>query len=166
VTEGGLITQAAAGDADALEQLIRTFAPTVYAYLAGMLGDEREAEDAMQETFVRVARAVERYDESTDPEAWVFGIARRVAGDIRPTPASPPGEVPPEDGNMEEWAKRSLRALPLELREVVVLKEILRWKPSRIAATLGTDETQVADRLLDAHTRLADGMRGGGRAGE
>lgn len=160
MTEAGLITQAAAGDADALEQLIRTFAPLVYAYLAGMLGDEREAEDALQETFVRVARAVERYDPETDPEAWVFGIARRVAGDIRPTPAAPPGEVPPEDGEMEEWAKRSLRALPLELREVIVLKEILRWKPERIASTLGTDEGQVADRLLDAHTRLADGMRG------
>ena len=160
MTEAGLITQAAAGDADALEQLIRTFAPLVYAYLAGMLGDERDAEDAMQETFVRVARAVERYDASSDPEAWVFGIARRVAGDIRPTPASPPGELPPEDGDTEEWAKRSLRALPLELREVVVLKEILRWKPDRIAATIGVDEARVADLLLDAHTRLADGMRG------
>jgi len=160
MTEAGLITQAAAGDAEALEQLIRTFAPLVYAYLAGMLGDAREAEDAMQETFVRVARGVERYDASTDPEAWVFGIARRVAGDIRPTPASPPGELPPADGEREEWARRSLRALPIDLREVIVLKEILRWKPDRIAATLGVDEAQVADRMLDAHTRLADGMRG------
>jgi len=163
VTEAGFITQAAAGDADALEQLIRTFAPIVYAYLAGMLGDEREAEDAMQETFVRVARAVERYDAGTDPEAWVFGIARRVAGDIRPTPASPPGEVPPEGGDTEEWARRSLRALPLDLREVIVLKEILRWKPDRIASTLGVGESEVADRLLEAHTRLADGMRAAGR---
>jgi RNA polymerase sigma-70 factor (ECF subfamily) len=161
VTEATLITQAAGGDADALEQLVRTFAPIVFAYLAGMLGDEREAEDAMQETFVRLARAVERYDSSTDAEAWVFGIARRVAADIRPTPASPPGEVPPSDGpDMEEWAQRSLRALPLELREVIVLKEILRWKPQRIATTLGTTESEVADRLLNAHTQLAEGMRG------
>jgi len=96
----------------------------------------------------------------------VFAIARRVAGDIRPTPASPPGEVPPEGGDMEEWARRSLRALPLELREVVVLKEILRWKPDRIASALGIAESGVADRLLEAHTRLADGMRGGGRVGD
>ena len=160
MTEATYITQAASGDADALEQLIRTFAPLVYTYLAGMLGDEREAEDAMQETFVRVARAVERYDPATDAEAWVFGIARRVAGDLRPTPASPPGEVPPSDGDMEEWAKRSLRALPLELREVIVLKEILRWKPERIASALATDDAGVADRLLRAHAQLAEGMRG------
>jgi RNA polymerase sigma factor (sigma-70 family) len=160
MTEATLITQAAGGDPDALEQLVRTFAPLVYAYLAGMLGDEREAEDAMQETFVRLARAVERYDSSTDAEAWVFAIARRVAADIRPTPASPPGEVPPSDGSMAEWAQRSLRALPLELREVIVLKEILRWKPERIATTLSSTEAEVADRLLNAHTQLAEGMRG------
>ena len=55
---------------------------------------------------------------------------------------------------MEEWAKRSLRALPLELREVIVLKEILRWKPERIAATLGVDDAQVADRLLHLCSKI------------
>lgn len=131
----------------------------MYSYLAGMLGDEREAEDAMQEAFVRVARAVERYDDSVDPEAWVFSIARRVAADIRPTPASPPGEVPPTDGEADEWARRSLRALPIELREIIVLKEILKWPPDRVAGVIGIDGDEMARRVLDAHTRLADGMR-------
>jgi DNA-directed RNA polymerase specialized sigma24 family protein len=157
--EAALIRSAASGDTDALEELIRSQAATVYAYLAGMLGDEREAEDAMQETFVRVARAVERYDDATDPHAWIFGIARRVAADIRPTPAAPPGEVPPSNGDVAEWAQRSLRALPIELREVLVYGEILRWEPGRIAKTLGVEPDEVSRRQLDAHAQLASGMR-------
>ncbi|MEX0873705.1 MAG: sigma-70 family RNA polymerase sigma factor [Actinomycetota bacterium] len=159
MTEGSLITSAAAGDVGALEQLIRETAHRVYEYLAGMLGDEREAEDAMQETFVRVARGVERYEPSTDADAWIFGIARRVARDIRPTPSAPPGETPPADGDAGEWAKRSLRALPLELREVIVLKELLHWKPERIAAVLGIKVDDLAERIMSAHAQLAAGMR-------
>jgi len=159
MTDGALIRSAADGDAAALEQLIRDLAPSVYAYLAGMLGDDREASDGIQETFVRVARAVGRYDADTDPEAWVFGIARRVAADMRPTPASPPGSFPPPDGEEEEWARRALRALPIELREVLVCEEILRWDLPRIAAALGADAADVTERMLAARTQLADDIR-------
>ena len=161
MTEASLITSAAAGDVGALEELIRSTAHRVYEYLSGMLGDEREAEDAMQETFVRVARGAERFDASSDAEAWIFGIARRVAGDIRPTPSAPPGETPPADGDAgaADWARRSLRALPLELREVIVLKELLHWKPDRIAVALGVKLDDVAERIMSAHAQLAAGMR-------
>jgi len=158
MTDVGLIGKAADGDADALERLIRDLAPSVYAYLAGMLGDDREASDGMQETFVRVARAVGRFEGDTDAEGWVFGIARRVAGDMRPTPASPPGEFPPPAGEEDVWARRALRALPIELREVLVCGEILRWDAARIAATLGIDTDEVEQRTLAARTQLADDL--------
>ncbi len=159
VSEATLLRSAASGDAGALEQIVRSFAPNVYAYLCGMLGDEREAEDAMQEAFVRAARAIERYDANTDPEQWIFGLARRVAGDIRPTPSAPPGETPPVDGDVAEWARRSLRALPAELREVVVLRNILRWGTDHIARAVGADAEEVSRRLQSGYARLTDGMR-------
>src|SRR5439155_23315993 len=154
-----LIRSAADGDADALEQLIRDLAPSVYAYLGGMLGDDRDAEDGMQETFVRVARAVGRYDADTDAEGWVFGIARRVAADMRPTPASPPGEFPPPAGEEELWARRALRALPIDLREALVCGEILRWDAARTGATLGIEADEVERRTLAARTQLAEDIR-------
>jgi RNA polymerase sigma-70 factor (ECF subfamily) len=143
-----------------MEKVIRGLAPGVFGFLSGMLGDRREAEAGMQETFVRAARGVERYSDADDPEAWVFSFARRVAGDIRPTPAAPLGETPPSDGNATEWAKRSLRALPLEMREVLVLKELLRWTPERIGKVLGCEPSEVTHRLLLARTQLAENMRG------
>jgi RNA polymerase sigma-70 factor (ECF subfamily) len=141
-----------------MEQIVRDKGPIVFAFLSGMLGDQREAEEGMQETFVRAARGIERYSTDVDPEAWVFSIARRVAADIRPTPASPLGETPP-DHDMTEWAKRSLRALASDLREVIVLKELLRWKPDRIASVLQCEQGDVTHRLLLARTQLADNMR-------
>ena len=158
MTDPALITAAAGGDGAAMEELVRGMGPIVFAFLSGMLGDQREAEEGMQETFVRAARGIERYTPDTDPEQWLFSIARRVAADIRPTPASPLGETPP-DTDAGEWAKRSLRALPSDLREVVVLKELLRWKPERIAAVLGTEPSDITHRLLLARTQLADNMR-------
>lgn len=159
MADPALVTAAAGGDTDAMEELVRALARPVFSFLSGMLGDEREAAEGMQETFVRAARAIERYDGTTDPEAWIFSIARRVAADIRPTPASPLGEAPPEDGDIVEWAKRSLRALPLDLREVIVLKELMDWKPEHIALALGCETGDVAHRLLDARAQLAGNMR-------
>lgn len=160
VTDAGLIRSAADGDTGALEKLIREFAPSVYAYLAAMLGDERDAEEGMQETFVRLARAVDRYDSDADAEAWVFDIARRVAADMRPTPAAPPGEPPPGDGDPSEWLRRSLRALPMELREVLVYLEVLGWDAGRIATSLGIEAEDVLRRSRAAQQQIAEGMRG------
>lgn len=160
MTDPAHLTAAAGGDSEAMEKVIRALAPEVFAFLSGMLGDQREAEEGMQETFVRAARGIERFEGSDDPETWVFSFARRVAGDIRPTPAAPLGEMPPSDGNTTEWAKRSLRALPIEMREVLVFKELLRWTPDRIGNILGCDTTEVTHRLLSARTHLAENMRG------
>lgn len=160
MSEATLLRSAALGDPGALEQVIRSLAPKVYAYLCGMLGDEAEAEDAMQEVFVRAARAIERYETSMDPEHWIFGLARRVAVDVRPTPSAPPGETPPAEGDVAEWARRSLRALPAELREVVVCRNILKWDPEHIARALGVGPEEISRLMQTAYARLTDGMRG------
>ena len=160
MTDPGLLQRAAGGDTDAMETVVRNLAPVVFSFLSGVLGDQREAEAGMQEVFVRAARGVERYQSDDDPEAWVFSFARRVAGDMRPTPAAPLGEAPPSDGGTTEWAKRSLRALPLDLREVLVLKELLRWTPERIAKVLAVETSEVTHRILLARTQLAENMRG------
>lgn len=153
-----LLRSAADGDIGALTTIVRELAQTVYGYHLGMLGDEREAEDAMQETFVRLARAVGRYEEDTEPTPWVFAVARRVAADLRPTPSAPPVSGP--DGHDTDWVRRALRALPLELREVLVFREVMRWDVPRIASTLGVAPEDVERRLLAAKAQLAENVSG------
>ena len=159
VENHGLLKAAAGGDESAFEQVVRSFAPTVFSFLQGMLGDQREAEAGMQETFVRAARGIERYDDS-DPEAWLFGIARRVAADIRPTPSRHSARHHPRTATPPSGRVARSAHFRLELREVVVLKELLRWKPDRIAGALGVEVSEVAKRLLaraDAARREHEG---------
>lgn len=159
MSEEDLLRAAGRGDTDALGELIRTLAPDVYAYLAGMLADERDAEDALQETFVRLARSLGRWDPGTRAAARVFGIARRVAADVRPTPSAHPGPVPTDPSELNAWARRALRALDPEHRELVVARDLLHWDDETIAARAGLLPSEVPARLRDARDKLLSGAR-------
>lgn len=144
------------GDGDALADLIRSLAPDVYRYLAGMLGDEEEGAEAVGETFVRVARAAGRFEEG-DVRSFVMRIARRVAADARPTPAAAPSELPEDAEDPKSWAQRALRALPVEQRELVVAWDILGWDPETIEGALGIPADEARSRISDARAELLAG---------
>lgn len=55
----------------------------VFGYLLAKLGSRAEAEDALQETFLRVHRSILVYDSSRSALNWVFAIARNVMIDLR-----------------------------------------------------------------------------------
>jgi RNA polymerase sigma-70 factor (ECF subfamily) len=153
VSDERLLRSAARGDAPSLETFIRHHAPDVYRFLVGMLGDELEAGDAMQETFVRVARSVGRYQSDEDPVSWLFAIARRVSTDVRPTPSAAP--LPMRDGeDSGAWARRALRALPAEHRGVLVARDVMGWTDERIAAVLAIDPTDVPMRVTQAREAM------------
>src|SRR5947208_14866011 len=87
-----------AGDGQALEALFERYEAPVYQFLVGLLRDHHQAEDALQETFVR---ALERLD-GVDPDhlrGWLFTVAyhqaqllrRRAAGRRRAGAAAGPG---------------------------------------------------------------------------
>ncbi len=145
---------ASRGDGVAFEELVRALAPDVFGYLAGMLGDVHEAEDALEETFVRVARSSARYEPGTSIRTWILGIARRVAADLRPTPSAAPGPLPTEPGEDVVWARRALRALPVEDRELIVCREVLGWDVRTIAGALGMEEAEVIESLAGAREML------------
>lgn len=159
MSEERLIRAAAHGDGAALEEFVRRLAPDVYRYLAGMLGDEREAEEATQEAFVRLARGVERYERGRDLLGWALEFAWRVALDRRPTPSTAPGRIPDEPADRVIWAQRALRALPAEHRELIVCRDVLGWELTGIAQTLGLPLEEVRSRLQAARDELSSRIR-------
>lgn len=68
-----------AGDRDAMEALIRRYVRPVYAVATSFLSDPDDVEDAAQETFLRVVRALDRYDPTRPFAPWLYQIARNVA---------------------------------------------------------------------------------------
>jgi RNA polymerase sigma-70 factor (ECF subfamily) len=69
-------------DQTAFEQLVRDYAPGAAAVASQMLGDRALAEDAVQETFVRIIKKRDRYVTSYPFSSWFYAILRNVCIDM------------------------------------------------------------------------------------
>lgn len=77
------VRRAALGDHDAYTSLVHRYQPRLYPLLVRRLGRHAaDAEDAVQETFVRAFRALDRYDPRYRFSTWLFTIGLRVAIDM------------------------------------------------------------------------------------
>ncbi len=76
------MTAVASGDETALAALIDRYAASVHAYLLRHSGDRDDADDLLQETWVRVARSAKRFDTARRFRSWIYGIATNLARDL------------------------------------------------------------------------------------
>ncbi len=74
-TELSWLTQAQNGDSQAFTYLVETYQRPVYNLCYRMLMNAEDAEDASQETFLRVYKALRRYDNSRSFSTWLLSIA-------------------------------------------------------------------------------------------
>ncbi len=76
-----LVQLAASGQTRAVDQLVDLYAPRLYGLLYRMTGSAADAEDLLQETFIRMLRALRDYRETGRFEPWLFSIAANLARD-------------------------------------------------------------------------------------
>jgi len=74
MTDADLVAAAAAGDGDAAGTLVRRHYEECWQFAFRMLGNRHDAEDVVQETFLRALRALGRYREQDRFRAWLFRI--------------------------------------------------------------------------------------------
>ncbi len=79
--DADLIRGALAGDQRACRDLVRRYQRPVYSVLMRVVRRSEDAEDLTQETFIRMFRALDRYDLERPFTAWLFTIATRLAID-------------------------------------------------------------------------------------
>ncbi|MGU3470844.1 RNA polymerase sigma factor SigW [Paenibacillus sp. D51F] len=99
--EANLIRLALKGDQRAFADLVGMYQDKLYHLAYRMLYNRQEAEDAVQETFLRVFRNMERYDESMKFSTWIYRITTNLAIDRlrrRKPGFSLDAEVPEHDG--------------------------------------------------------------------
>lgn len=77
-------------DAEAFDEIVDAYAGRLYGFFHCMLGRREEAEDLVQEVFVRVVKSIPEYREEGRFEAWLFRIAGNLVRDRlrRPTAAT------------------------------------------------------------------------------
>ncbi|MEO1060793.1 MAG: sigma-70 family RNA polymerase sigma factor [Actinomycetota bacterium] len=167
----------AAGDESVIVELYRTFGGRVLGLALRVLADRQLAEEAVQETFVRVWRRAETFDPTREIEPWLFRIARNTAYDLARARSARPrsqfGDPEPvlgsavqvDDRSDPELATETLElqweiraavdALPELEREVVRLQHLCGLTHREVADRLGISVGTVKSRSHRAHGRLA-----------
>lgn len=74
-----LFQQIADGNKDAFHRLYLETYKSIYAYLLSIVQNKEEAEDLLQETYIRVRLHASQYKDQGKPLAWMFTIARNLA---------------------------------------------------------------------------------------
>lgn len=180
--EGQWVTAAARGDQRAFARLVDAYQVPVYNLCYRMLGNPADAEDAAQETFVRVYTHLRSYNPQQKLSSWILAVASHHCIDrlrrqrmtwlsldeALPLPATNQDQAPPEDSLMERETRaeiqRLLQTLPPEYRLVIALRYWQDLSYEEIAQVVGATESAVKSRLHRARQVLADGMRSQGPA--
>jgi RNA polymerase sigma-70 factor (ECF subfamily) len=162
-------------DEDALEAAVREHARLVYRIAYSVLRNHHDAEDATQETFVRVLRYARKLDGVRDHKTWLARIAWRVAVERRKklpeisldeaeTSAAivqlrshlTSAEESVLGKEMAGMLAALILALPAQLRDVITLSTMQELESVEIAQVLGTTESSVRARIFRARQILKE----------
>ena len=160
----------------ALEGLVREHSRLVYRIAYSVLRRHHDAEDATQETFMRVMRYSSKLAEVRDQKTWLAQIAWRVAVDrshrqrhVREIALEDPEKPIPEIASSKNAADDTVQgtqisavldkliaALPAKLRDALVLSALEEMSPREVAETLGINEAAVRSRVFRARQMLKE----------
>ena len=168
------IISAKRGDRIAFNQLILAYQNSVYNLCLNLLGTAEDAEDAVQETFLRVYNRLDSFDESRRFSAWLYAIARNYCRDQLKKPGRHTAsweEVPtwrqpicdpmtlPETLVIQAQTKESVRSfvasLPPEYYEPLALRYWQALSCREISRQLGLPVTTIKSRLFRARKMMA-----------
>lgn len=165
---------------DLLEDLVREHSRLVYRIAYAALRSHHDAEDATQETFLRVLRYSHKLAAVQDHKTWLARIAWRVAVD-RSRRRDLKREIALDDSErgitdvvssaaladetmhgsqISARLERLIAALPERLRQPLILSTIEEMSPREIAATLGINEAAVRSRVFRARQILQEKLAG------
>jgi RNA polymerase sigma-70 factor (ECF subfamily) len=168
------IQRAMAGDNEAFACLVEAYQTAVYNLAYRMLGNAAEAEDAAQETFIRVYTRLDTYDSERKFSSWLLAIASNYCIDRlrqRRFGWLSLDELPPwrwlaSSSRPEEAVIRSeerdevrqlLDQLPPHYRATVILRYWYDLSYQEIAEAMETTESAVKSTLHRARQMLAQG---------
>ena len=172
------------GDVRAFELLLGRHRRPIYNYILRFVGTPAQAEDLLQETFLRVIRGASTYEKQAKFTPWLYTIARTlcVAADRRgklrraaslEAPLRSDGDgtlldvlADPQPGvdrrvigkQMGERIEAAIRGLVDEQREGFIMREILDLPFREIAEIVGCPENTVKSRMRYALEKLRESL--------
>ena len=172
-----------AGDRAEFARLVNTYSGVIYRLGLKMLNNDQDAEDILQETFIKAYKALPRFSGRSSLSTWLYRIAtneslmlirrrKNIEFSIDETYESleqefEPMEIVdfcclPEDELMSTEARAHLDSavaeLPPNLKVVFLLREIEGLSTRETGEVLGISETAVKTRLSRARLRLRQNL--------
>jgi RNA polymerase sigma-70 factor (ECF subfamily) len=180
LSDGELVDLAREGDAQAFGQLVHRHQQRIQRLAMHLLRDRAEAEDVMQETFIRAYRALARFDGRSEPYTWFYRIAVNLSLNTLRARRSRRTSTESDDARLDallsdrqtladapdDAARNQLYAalsqgideLSDTLRTTLVLVCIDGRSHEEAAAVLGAPEGTIAWRVHEARRKLKEYM--------
>ncbi len=171
--DAALLAGAAAGDESAREALGAHYRRVAFVLALQLTGQREDARDLAQDAMVRFFANLSTLRAGQDPRPWLLAVVRNLARDLwrrrRITPTdsidaadavfelAAPGDDPEQTLHRRETQQRLWRALttlPIEKREILVLRDFHDLSYAEIADVLGIPAGTVMSRLHAARTAL------------
>ena len=166
--EDRLAVRCRQGDRGAFDEIVSRYQLRLFRFAYRLLGDRSEAEDAVQETFVRVYKALPSYRPDGYFSSWIYRIAlnecrrrrrsNRITVSLDAVPQTAQGPDP-QQSVMQTERNRQLRdavaALPEHYRLVMTLFYFEELSVDQISRTIDVSVSAVKVRLHRGRERLA-----------
>jgi RNA polymerase sigma-70 factor (ECF subfamily) len=176
------VTRFLAGDVVGFEQIVRHYSAPLFSLAARLVGTV-EAEDVVQETFLRAYRGLENFRGESSLKTWLYAIAlnrararhgtlarfkalfstrsaRDEVTDVLDDAADPAAS--PEDATVAREQRARLRAaireLPEEFRTAVILRDLEGLSYQEVAAVLSVPIGTVRSRIARGRSLLKEAL--------
>lgn len=171
-----LVGDAQDGDHRAFEELVRRTYHDSYTLALRLTGDEEDARDVVQETYLRVHKGLKKFRGDAQFSTWLHRITANCANTFLGRRGRTSTDELPDDsvvvdlnpqsdpahradvGDLRDQLIEALSLLPPKLRAVVVLRDIYDLPHESIAEELGITESAAKVRLHRARKRLRENL--------
>lgn len=163
-----------AGDAEAVDCLVDRLSPLLRRFFLGLDFDVNSADDLVQDTWLRLHRALHTYRRGAPALPWIYAIARHtrldslrkrarvrskeVPMDVLPEVAWTPGTEPEDPVPLGPL----LASLPESQREAVVMTKLQGLSLEQVARATGSSVGAVKQKVFRAYEKLRALAREGG----
>lgn len=168
------------GDRDEFARLVDAYSGPVYRLGLRMLGREQDAEDVLQNTFLKILQHIKGFEERSSLSTWIYRIASNEAlmmlrkmrpevnlddpganddEDFMPVQFVDWGALPEEileSSEAKDYLEMAIKDLPESMRVVFILRDIEGLSIKETSEALNLTETNVKTRLLRARLNLRE----------
>lgn len=169
-TDAAVVAQIRQGDAEAYRLLVDRHARTVFRLAFRMTGNEFDAEDVVQETFLKAYRRLDRFEDRASFGTWVYRIAancaldlirarRREGEQVEPDEAHGLSTAPSQESDLtgvelQSQMRSAMDLLTASERTAFVLRHFEGMSIDEISTTLGTRANATKHTIFRAVRKM------------